>query len=372
MLVSVPVPAQRIGIAALVALAFAGCTTTFEGPKIDYRSEGKAQSAPSLEIPPDLSSVPRDERYAVPQSAAATAAAQAQAQRTGVTPGAGAGAVLPTSSVARVVRDGNLRYLIVNQSPDQVWPVLRSFWTDNGFTLRVEDRDAGVMETDWAENRAKLPQDIIRKTLGSIVDNLYDTGLRDMYRVRIERGDGGTEIYVTHRGMEEVLTQSKDSTRWQGRPSDPSLEAEFLQRLLVRFGVDEVKAKTEVATATPVRSAPRARMVGTTLALDDGYERGWRRVGIALDRVGFTVESRDRATGVYGVRFVQPGKETEEDPGFFAKLFGAKPDRAVRQYKILVKDVSGATQVSVLSAEGGADQSEASQRILELLQGELK
>ncbi|WP_235839941.1 outer membrane protein assembly factor BamC [Derxia lacustris] len=360
------VPALRIGVATLVALAFAGCTTNFEGPKIDYKSEAKAQATPSLEVPPDLSSVPRDERFAVPQSASAVAAAKAGESA------AAAAQVLPTSPLARVVRDGNLRYLLVQRTPDQVWPVLRSFWTDNGFVLRLEDEQSGVMETDWAENRAKLPQDFLRRTLGKVFDSIYDTGTRDLFHVRLERVGDGTEVYVSHRGMEETVVATKDSTRWEPRPSDPSLEAEFLQRLLVRFGTDETKAKSEVAAISAVQPAPRARIAGDALELDDGLERGWRRVGIALDRGGFTVESRDRAAGVYGVRFVQPGKETEEDPGFFSRLFGAKPDRAVRQYKIAVKAAGNGTRVQVLSAEGGVDKSEAATRILELLQGELK
>ncbi|WP_051378546.1 outer membrane protein assembly factor BamC [Derxia gummosa] len=363
---SAPVSALRTGIATLVALAFAGCTTTFEGSKIDYKSDAKAQAAPRLEVPPDLSTLPKDDRYAVPQST--TASAMAKAPTTTTSPSG----VLPTSPVAHLRRDGSVRYLLIDQPAEDVWPVITKFWESNGFALRYQDAQSGVMETDWAENRAKLPQDFLRRTIGRVFDSLYDTGTRDLFRVRLERVPGGTEVYLTHRGMEEVLVGQKDSTIWQPRPNDPSLEGEFLQRLLVRFGLPEASAATEVANLTAAVPAARARIVGDALQLDDPIDRGWRRVGIALDRGGFTVETRDRTAGVYGVRFVPPGKETEEDPGFFARMFGAKPANVARQFKVSVKESGSGTRVTVQPTEGGQDKSESTARILELLQGELK
>ena len=86
------------------------------------------------------------------------------------------------------------------------------------------------METEWAENRAKLPQDLIRKTIGKLLDGMYSTGERDKFRTRLERNaQGGVEIYITHRGLQEIYpTKERDSTTWTVRPSDPDLEAELL------------------------------------------------------------------------------------------------------------------------------------------------
>jgi hypothetical protein len=58
--------------------------------------------------------------------------------------------------------------------------------------------------------------------------------------------------------------------------------------------------------------APTARQV------DEGFDRAWRRVGLALDRAGFTVEDRDRTQGIYFVRYINDATETK---GFFSKLF---------------------------------------------------
>ena len=170
----------------------------------------------------------------------------------------------------------------------------------------MELPQAGVMETDWAENRAKIPQDFIRSTIGKVFDGLYSTGERDKFRTRLERNeDGSTEIFISHRGAIEVLTgQMKDRTMWTARAADPELEAEFLARLMTRLGSDEKVAKATVAAAKAER--PRALLEkdksGSYLKVDESFERTWRRVGLALDRVGFTVEDRDRTRGLYFVR----------------------------------------------------------------------
>ena len=190
---------------------------------------------------------------------------------------------------------------------------MRTFWKDNGFNLAHDRPEAGVIETEWAENRAKLPNDFIRRSIGRVFENAYSTSELDKFRTRVERTPTGSDIYISHRGMEEkYIGERKESTVWQPRPTDPSLEAEFLARLMVKLGAKDEEAKAVVATAAAVPTAApaRARVLadrpGPTLQVDDGFDRAWRRVGLALDRSGFTVEDRDRAQGVYFVRYVDP------------------------------------------------------------------
>jgi outer membrane protein assembly factor BamC len=243
------------------------------------------------------------------------------------------------------------------------------------------------METDWAENRAKLPQDMLRGALGRLLDQLYSTGERDKFRTRLERtADGGTEIYISHRGLEEVLKSGGGGTRdstpvWQPRASDPDLEAEFLRRLMVRFGIEETRAREQVAKAPSVE---RARLVksqdGTgVIDIDEPFDRAWRRVGLALDRVGFTVEDRDRSKGYYFVRYVSPEAEVaagRKDEGMLSRLAfwrSSTPDVKPEQYRVLVKNASSeATQVSVQDKNGGLDKSATAGRILSLLHTQLK
>jgi outer membrane protein assembly factor BamC len=372
----------------LASLLLAACTTLgFETKKVDYKSTGKL---PPLEIPPDLTRPGADDRYAVPDinpRGTATYSDYARDRSGGSASPTVASVVLPTTQNVRVERDGNQRWLIVNGTPDQVWPVVKQFWQETGFIVNVEVPEAGIMETDWAENRAKLDAGVIRNFFGRVLDSVYSTSERDKFRTRLEKGvtPGTTEIYISHRGMEDVFTNTEGpsddiirSTIWQPRPPDPTLEAEMLGRLMTRFGVEGERAKRQLASAGNV--APRARLIkgpdGGTLALDDQFDRAWRRVGLALDRVGFTVEDRDRSKGLYYVRYIDPqiDVETKKETGWLSKLkfWGGSEPPKPEQYRILVTDKQSESLVNVLNGKGAQEQSDTSNRILTLLYNQLK
>ena len=375
-------------IAICVLLVFlAGCSGLsdigLESKKIDYKS-ASAVKVPTLEIPPDLTSPTRDDRFAVPDTAgkgSATFSAysgerspQALAQQQSN--------ILPKVDKAHIERSGNQRWLVVAETPDKLWDQVKDFWQETGFLIKIEMREAGVMETDWAENRAKIGMDFIRNMLGKVLDSLYSTAERDKFRTRFEPGSepGTTDIFISHRGMYEIyVSEGKDQTKWQPREADPELEAEMLRRLMVRFGSDQKRADSEIAAAK-IKPLERAKLTrgndgAGTLEVQESFDRAWRRVGLALDRVGFTVEDRDRSKGLYFVRYVDPeldGQKTE--PGLLSKLAfwkGAAPDPQTR-YRIFLKDNRALTTVQVLSFEGGVDQSDTSKKILGLLFEQLK
>ena len=368
-------------VASLVLLStLAACSSidgVVSGDKIDYRN-ATAKPTP-LEVPPDLTQLAVDPRYAPQAGVISAAALQA--------PGVAASAPV-TNQVApaalgnlRIERQGNLRYLSTTQTPEQLWPQLQAFWKERGLTLAVDQADVGVMETDWAENRARLSDDIIRKTLGKVFDSLFSTGERDKYRTRVERTAQGSEIYIVHRGMEEVYAnQLKDSTTWKPRPSEPLLEGEMLSRLMIKLGAKDEVAKAAVAqTASAAPAAPaRARVLdgraAATLQIDESFDRAWRRVGLALDRSGFTVEDRDRAQGLYFVRYVDPAQAGKEEPGFFSKLFSGDANKLTGpiRYRVNVKGEGEASTVSVFDAKGTPENGDAGQRIVRLLVEDLK
>lgn len=383
----IPRTAMRSLIATAVLAALAGCSSVegfLAGDKVDYRSQS-VKTAP-LEVPPDLTQLQRDGRFASGNSSGSVSASSYQSSQTSNNPAAatngGAVAAVAPASVGemRVVRDGNQRWLVVPVPAEQLWPRLREFWTERGFNLVIDNAQAGVMETDWAENRAKIPQDVIRRTLGRALDSLYDTGERDRFRTRVERNGASTEVYISHRGMiEEFAGEARNETTvWTPRPSDPGLEAEFLTRLMVKLGSTEQAAKETVAKPVAPAAAARARAIAgqPALQVDEGFDRAWRRVGLALDRGGFTVEDRDRAGGLYFVRYVDPKKAaTNAEPGFFAKLFNfGKSDAAAApvRYRIAVKADGERTQVTVQNTQGQPENSEVGQRIAALLVDDLK
>jgi outer membrane protein assembly factor BamC len=380
-------------VAAGAAISLGGCSWTgslFTSDKVSYET---AQTRAPLEVPPDLSQLPRDERFVVPERPQTVTASAAGQPRAGVAAQPGGPTVVPTGAVAKIERQGNQRWLVVELPPEKVWPVLVDFWPTVGLKVEKSDATTGVMETVWAENRANLPQDIIRKTLGRVLDSVYSTGEQDKYRARLERTTNGTsEIYVSHRGMIEVYTSAqKDTTVWQPRPSDPGLEAEMLQRLLVRF--EGQSRPTAVATAgtaaapaaagaAAASASPQvARLVkgsdgrNERLEIDEAFDRSWRRVGLALDRGGFTVEDRDRTKGLYFVRYLDPDFEAKRkaDEGFLTKLFGREKPVQAPQFRVALTSVSDArTVVQVYDSEGKPERTAAGDRILNLLNDQLR
>jgi outer membrane protein assembly factor BamC len=350
-----------------LSLAIVACSS-LESDKVDYKS-ASARKGPSLDVPPDLTQLSRETRYAVPGGTVSASNFQmgqpVQAAPTAAT----------SLGDVRIERAGNQRWLVVNRPADKLWEPVRDFWQENGFLLAMDQANLGIMETDWAENRAKIPQDFIRSSLGKVFDSLYSTGERDKFRTRLERNaTGGTDIFISHRGMIEVFDSSqKDTTVWQPRATDPELEAEFLRRLMVKLGVTQEQSKTLIA-AEAAKSSSRATTVSgqPVVQINEGFDRAWRRVGLSLDRTGFTVEDRDRSKGIYFVRYVEPNADKSE-PGFLGKLFGgSKKEKAPLKYRIAVVSQGESTTVSVLTASGTPDASSNAQSIVKVIADDLK
>jgi outer membrane protein assembly factor BamC len=370
-----------VGAAAILC----GCQSVSDylERKTDYRSGGPVKRLPPLEVPPDLTAPAQDGRYAVPEQQQRSTATYSdyQAGRRDK-PAAVQGGVLPTFDSMKVERAGTQRWLVVDAPPERLWPLIKDFWRENGFEIELERAEAGVMETTWAENRAKIPLDPVRNVIGRVLDRLYSTGELDKFRTRLERSpDGaGSEIYISHRGIEEVHVSTRNleassvaPTVWQPRPVDPGLEAEFLQRLMVKLGAPEAKAK-QLAQAgqAEFRAEIRKGVDGRELLeVYEPFDRAWRRVGLALDRVGFTVEDRDRQKGLYFVRYADPANAKDER-GFFARIFGSSPEVKPEQYRVQITQAGTSSQVSVLDKNGADDSSKTATRILSLLHEQLK
>jgi len=392
---AVPTNLSRLAILpVLVSLStlIAGCSSVNQllgkEESIDYKSASPAPSA-KLEVPPDLTQLPTDSRFQVPGQASSGSTPPAPSSTTfssyssvQAQPEASqASTVLPERPDMRIERDGDKRWLVViDRSPDQLYPIVRQFWQDLGFLLRQDLPQVGVMETDWAENRAKIPQDFIRNTIGKVFDSLWSTGERDMFRTRLERVGNSTEIYISHRGAQEVLTGAENSqTTWTSRPNDPGLEAEMLARLMVRLGADFDRAKAAVDRAQQIDKGAAPQLVtgsgeAGALQIAEPFDRAWRRVGLALDRGGFTVEDRNRAEGVYYVRYVDADAASADKPGFFGRLFGRGSDKPESrpQYRVKLVSSNDTTQVTVLDAQGNPETSATGRRILNVLLNQLK
>ncbi|CAM3685120.1 outer membrane protein assembly factor BamC [Polynucleobacter antarcticus] len=362
---------------AVSAVTLIGCKSVTSNDTVDYKTSG-AVRGPNLSVPPDLITAQADRRYIV-QDGTATMSEYNSALKKSVQ---SRKSVMTGMPGMRIARDGERRWLVVEKPAPELYPQIKDFWQENGFLLIIDSPSTGIMETDWAENRAKISQDFIRSTLGRVLDSLYDTGERDKYKTRLEVSKPGeTEIYITQRGaLEKCVTDSTGScisTIWTSRPNDPELEAVFLARLMERLGMTQEQAKAQVAAPLGPKT-PKAKLVqqGVNTAyieITAGFDRAWRDTGLALDRSNFTVEDRNRANGIYYVRYVNP-KDLGDTKGFFTNLFSSKDDSSLKakKYSVLVK-ASGdnSSRVTVQDADGKPENTAAGLQLLTLLTEQL-
>ena len=349
------------------ALALSACSANDGGAA--YKSAGTRSP---LDVPPDLVSPTSTSRFEIPGGKNATLSGFERAKRKQDN----------TSDLGKkyagvsLERSGQLRWLKVDQPADIVWQQVREFWQETGFLISDESVQSGVIQTDWAEKTARISDGFIRNALTKALGTRYATSERDAFRSRLEVVEGGTEIYLTHRGMEEVISESLDGkTRWQPRATDHQLEVEILRRLMTYLGTSEEESQAAIARSAQVvdeLSELVEQDGGSVLRIREGFDRAWRRVGLALDRGSFTVEDRNRAEGTYFVRYIDTDRSKDE-PGAFARWFGAKPEALNAQYRIVVANAGEKADVTVQSGKQGDTVANpaTAKRMLTLIQGKL-
>jgi len=371
----------------LVACGSVNVDNVLPDKKVEYKRERQAEQ--NLEIPPDLTSDRINDRMSVPDNfgGVSTSYSEYVTDRKlrgadGAATAAVAGSVLPKMQDIEVRRDGDVRWLAVNATVEEVWPRVIDFWQENGILMAEEDPTVGVMRTSWLENRAEISRDFVTDSIRKVLDGLYDTGTRDQYRVRLERTERDTtEIYMTHFGMEEQVIQASgggvESTVWVPRERDPDLEIEMMRRLMVFLGAADERARAQLAAGSQ-RQLTRSQMLktrdGVQLLIDDSFSRSWRLIGLALDRVGFAVEDRNRSEGIYYVRYNDPSQE-EADKGWLSSLAFWSDDKKVdkvNRYQVRVSSLDDRTVVYVADDKGQRSESPTATRILTLLKEQIR
>ena len=350
---------------AVFLLALAGCRAIgIENKRVDYKS-GSAKTQP-LDVPPDLTALVAGDRYVIPDSGGEIVTSYSEYSkgepvRQQLAQSAQS-AVLPTVPNAHIERSGNERWLVVGDNAENVWPKVKVFWQENGFTIQTDNPDAGLIETDWAENRVKIPQGGLRAVIGKVFDKLYSSGEKDSYRTRLERRkDGsGTEIYIRHRGMAEVFSSDKSTSTWQQRPNDPEMEASMLQLLMVRLGSNAAAQSTvQEASADSLEEITPQLVVngiGRTVLLNEPFDKCWRRVGLALEKTDIVVDDRDRTKGVY---FVSLSKKGEQEKNLLERLKFWRDKKEVKKpepYRLIVFEVNAVCRVNASNSDDRKDE----------------
>jgi Uncharacterized lipoprotein len=369
-----------VACAALAACTFAGCSNfnrVFFDRKVEYQN---STMLPPLEVPPDLSTPEQSGIMAVPDTLPSGTATYSEYGSTEHRPEARLAAEVlpPIAKHIRVEREGATRWLVVKGQPSQIWPLIRDFWREQGLVIKTAKPRIGIMETEWAQSRPDIPKGQGRNGAKSA----YAAARRDQYRVRLERSrePDSTEIYLTHRGVQEVVADEHGATLeqavWASRPTDPELEAEMLNRLLVFLGVDEAQAESLVARET--HRTPRAEFTSdrnghVTLSVAEDLAHAWRRIGLALDRTGFTVEDQDQARGLYFVRYIDALHEQQKKSLLSLLAFWRKDESEnAGYYLVSLTEEGDKTRVVVLNKEGKLEDSRTTHRILSLLEEQLR
>lgn len=419
---------SRIRILACIgtlSLLLSACDSIpFIDTSPDYKSAGRSRP---LEVPPDLTSISSSDTYTVPGATTYSDYAQGQAAQAEQRE-----QILPNPEGVRMERAGSQRWLVVDAPPEKIWPAIRDFWAELGFAVRVENPQTGVMETEWVD-----PSTITKDDKGNYLDKfqgwldrLNTLQNRQKFRTRIDRGvePGTTEIYLSHRSVADVQDDGKERVRTsagtyetgyrlegkrdkedEARANAEDIDAELLRRLMVHLGVDENRSRAVVKTVTEeVRAVPKQGSDGTVyLAVNDEFDRAWRRVGLALDRVGFVVEDRDRSSGVFYVRYSdidsdgnskpkkgiidslkfwddeeeekasdpEAAKKDDKDVTDLLKFWDSGKDDLdpARLYLVKVESAeSDGSKVSITNRDGSPNRSTTAGRILNLLYEQLK
>ncbi len=372
----------------LFLLALGGCSSTgldsvLPDKKVEYKKEVIADR--HLEVPPDLTSSRIENRIPGLQGGTTT-----YSEYAGVRKGmAGAGSratnqnVLPENPGIKVMREGKDRWLVIEAPTDAVWDKVLDFWQENGILLDQQDPTIGVMETSWLENKANVSTGFITDFIQGFFEGAYDAGIRDRFRIRLERGEEPetTELYLVHFGMEQdfitATNNEDDQIYWKIRPRDPGLEAIMLNKLMVYLGLAEAEAKAAL-TAEKELEGVKSRMIkgrdGVELLISEPFSRAWRLAGLALDRVGFMVEDRNRSRGIYYVRYNDP-MAGESEGGWLSRLAfwrsGDKVDEAIL-YQVQLESADDGTRLRVADEQGKLLDGDTAKRILTLIQEQLK
>ena len=341
----------RVVFVVTLLLNLMACSSSPEW-KGNYSEDNSEKWSGKLDVPPDLSQPDLTSNFLLPNIASdgSTYSAYKNTEYKG-------DKVAPASLRGiKVFRDGKNQWLEINATAEKLWPELRVFFTKVGFEIKREDKKIGIMETNWLENRVTLSDGFFSKILNWI----SSSGVRDKYRVRLEKTNKAnvTRLFITHQGLQEKGSENSTGSGikiwWERRPSDPELEAEMYQRFLIFRDMDKTSVKKLVAK---IDAKERTKIIEkdgmTILQVGEGFDRTWRRVGIALDRIGLFVDDRNRSGGLYYLRITDDFKaKIKEEKNWLASLFSSNTVKLKERYLLRVADENDKTIISIYETSG--------------------
>jgi outer membrane protein assembly factor BamC len=342
-------------LALLIALVLAGCSSG--GRDADVRTSDP------LIVPPDLSSERIGEVPALGRQRSATFSEFARGE------GRDGAAVLPEPPGMQVQRSGQTRWLRIDARPEEVWVWLNDFAEEFNIPVIRSSESLGVIESDWMPRPLGLSGGVFMP-----LELEADAPVLEQYTFRLDSGDRAdrTLVFVAHRRA------MSDNGDWTPRDGDRGREAEALRTFMVHLGINEVMAARDIAAAQEEDAFSRIMRDSDdrlTLVIAESFLQGWRRVGLAIDRAGFTVEDRDRSERLYLVRYDPSAEADRSGRSFFSRLAFWRTREAQLEpgnYAIRLGSDGGSTTVWITDEDGDAVDEGLSEQLLVLIQEQLR
>ncbi len=309
----------------------------------------EAQTLQPMAIPDQLDSYTLDQLYVVPERFSSLAAFEDIPMPKPIETRRREGVIIQSLS--------DNRWIVIDATPGQVWPLVRDYWTELQIILDHEDPSNGIMETSWVE-------------VGS------DDEKRHKYRITIEPGlhSGYSEIYVLH--LENLISDPVPiAASWPENSVSPDLERQILTSISQYLADrnDVYQASSASLLAGSIEAASKANIIENEsgepmLELKVDYNRAWVQIRQALESAEITIVESDRDQSFYNVLFAGIIEE-EDEPGFIGRWFGAGSDdlAEAKGFNVRLMEIDDVINVVTESIESSEDSSQLTQELLQVI-----
>jgi outer membrane protein assembly factor BamC len=350
---------KRILLIHLLLILAAGCSHI---PKLDdvlpdKRTEyKKSEALPDLEVPPDLTSASENTSMSVPGEGQATLSEykKEQTQRREQTQNRGQPTPQPEPGMAPVVAaavPAENQWVAVRGSTMDIWPELRRFLADKGYSFDLDDAELGILGTNWS---GPLSSD--------------GSSYRNRYKVFTEAGAEPdiVVLYVTCERQEQI------GNDWLDRDEDIMAGRLMVGELNLHFNNSAMQvtpALTPAATAR--RDVARLEDSGDgklILVIPEEFTYAWKQAGSALQQSGLLINRMDRDRGIYTVAYVETGAKKKK--GWISKLafWKGADDNKGKIYQISLTGMGKMTELIILDASGNWRNDQDANNLLRMIE----